>query len=396
MAYNSLKDVEADLLRRIQELRATQKSRRKRDSIGQKAFGFVSTAQFFGMDTDPFAVELARVTLMIARKMAHDRLGLTEQELPLDNLDANIVAADALFTPWPAADAIVGNPPFLGGKHLRLNLGDAYCDRVFARFAAVRDSVDFCSYWFRLAHDALGPGGRAGLVATNSIRHGKSRRATLEYIQQHGGHIHQAISSQPWSGEANVHVSIVNWSRERPQSCRLDGEEVAQINTSLRATADVSEAVRLQANRSLCFQGGDSCRQRLQCGAGDGPGLDHTGSPQCGGGEAILDGRKPGPQPAGNPRSLDHRLCRNDAGGSRNLCLAIPAGEGSGAAGAAKKSPRNNTNQLVALWREAACHARCPSVTSNLFRRSESVEVGYLFGYALTLPSRRPQCCDRQ
>ncbi|MFN9620941.1 MAG: DNA methyltransferase [Synechococcaceae cyanobacterium] len=255
MAYNSLKDLEADLLRRIQELRAAQKSRRKRDSVGQKAFGFVSTAQFFGMDTDPFAVELARVTLMIARKMAHDRLGLTEQELPLDNLDANIVAADALFTPWPAADAIVGNPPFLGGKHLRLNLGDAYCDRVFARFADVRDSVDFCSYWFRLAHDALGPEGRAGLVATNSIRHGKSRRATLEYIQQHGGHIHQAISSQPWSGEANVHVSIVNWSRERPQSCRLDGEEVAQINTSLRATADVSEAVRLQANRNLCFQG---------------------------------------------------------------------------------------------------------------------------------------------
>jgi hypothetical protein len=249
MAYNGLKDIEATVLGKIQ-------GRRRSEALkGQVAFGFVNTNQFFGMDTDPFAVELARVTLMIARKVAHDRLGLTEQELPLDNLDRNIVQADALFTPWPEADAIVGNPPFLGGKHMRLNLGDQYIDRVFGRFPEVRDSVDFCSYWFRLAHDAMKQGGRAGLVATNSIRHGKSRRATLDYIKQHGGYIHSAVSSQPWSGEANVHVSIVNWAKQKPESCRLDDESVKEINTSLRSTVDVSEAVRLRANRGFCFQG---------------------------------------------------------------------------------------------------------------------------------------------
>ena len=249
IAYNGLKDIEATILSKIQ-------GRRRSEALkGQGAFGFVTANQFFGMDTDPFAVELARVTLMIARKVAHDRLGLTEQELPLDNLDKNIIEADALFTPWPEADAIVGNPPFLGGKHMRLNLGDEYIDRVFGRFPEVRDSVDFCSYWFRLAHNALKEDSRAGLVATNSIRHGKSRRATLDYIKQNGGYIHSAVSSQPWSGEANVHVSIVNWAKQRPESCRLDDENVATINTSLRSTKDVSEAVRLQANRGYCFQG---------------------------------------------------------------------------------------------------------------------------------------------
>lgn len=191
MAYNAVKDLEVSILQRIGERRSSEAMK------DQAVLGLVTPLQFFGMDISPFAVELARVTLMIARKVANDRLGLTERDLPLDNLDANITTADALFTPWPEADAYVGNPPFLGGKHMRLNLGDAYVDRVVARFPEVRDSVDFCTYWFRLAHEQLKPEDRAGLVATNSIRHGKSRRASLDYIRDHGGHIHAAISSQP-------------------------------------------------------------------------------------------------------------------------------------------------------------------------------------------------------
>ena len=250
MSYNAVKDLEVSILRRIDERRSSEA---KKD---QGVLGLVTPLQFFGMDTSPFAVELARVTLMIARKVANDRLGLTERDLPLDNLDNNIRAADALFTPWPEADAYVGNPPFLGGKHMRLNLGDEYVERVFQRFPEVRDSVDFCTYWFRLAQENLKPDGRAGLVATNSIRRGKSRRASLDYIRDNGGHIHAAISTQPWSGEANVHVSIVNWSQDAAGGYRLDGVEVPTINTSLRSTVDVSsEAIRLSANKSRCFQG---------------------------------------------------------------------------------------------------------------------------------------------
>jgi hypothetical protein len=249
MAYNAVKGLEVSILQGIAERRSSEAMK------DQAVLGLVTPLQFFGMDLSPFAVELARVTLMIARKVANDRLGLTERDLPLDNLDANITVADALFTPWPEAEAYVGNPPFLGGKHMRLNLSDAYLDQVVARFPEVRDSVDFCTYWFRLAHEQLKPEGRAGLVATNSIRHGKSRRASLDYIRDHGGHIHAAISSQPWSGEANVHVCIVNWSKQPQASCRLDGETVATINTCLRSSVDVSEAVRLQANKGFCFQG---------------------------------------------------------------------------------------------------------------------------------------------
>jgi len=253
VAYQELKSVEFDLLQRLQGL----------DPTG-KYISLVTPQQFFGMDINSFAVELAKVTLMIGRGMAIRKLNLPESSLPLDTLDQNIVCKDALFTDWVKADAIIGNPPFLGGKHMRLNLGDEYIDRVFAKFPNLRD-VDFCSYWFRVAHDNLEVNGRAGLVATNSISQGKSRAVSLDYIVQNNGIIHDAVSTQPWSGEAAVHVSIVNWIKPSPPAplpegegskiYHLDGQPVASINSALKSTIDVSQAVRLKANLNICFQG---------------------------------------------------------------------------------------------------------------------------------------------
>lgn len=246
IAYQELKRIEMLLLDKIAE--------RRKSSRDQLQIGFVTPQQFYGIDTNPFAVELARVTLMIARKIAIDNLNLYEPALPLDSLDNNIVCQDALFTEWHQADAIIGNPPFLGGKYMRAALGDEYIDKVFQRFPDIKD-VDFCAYWFRLANNHLGEKGRAGLVGTNSISQGKSRIAALDYITQNNGYIHEAVSTQPWSGAAKVHVSIVNWCKEKPQNYYLDNVIISQINSSLQATIDVSKAVRLKANLNKCFQG---------------------------------------------------------------------------------------------------------------------------------------------
>ena len=249
LAYQELKRIEVMLLAK---LATKQKASEKAQQVPKET---VTPNQFFGMDVNPFAVELAKVTLMIARKVAIDQHGLSESALPLDTLDENIVCQDALFSDWVKADAIIGNPPFLGGKRVRLSLGNEYIERIFAKFSDVKDSVDFCAYWFRLAHNHLDKNGRAGLVGTNSISQGKSRTASLEYIFQNGGYIHDAISTQEWSGEAAVHVSIVNWVKKQPAIYRLDNKEVSRINSSLQAELDVSQAVRLKANLNLCFTG---------------------------------------------------------------------------------------------------------------------------------------------
>jgi hypothetical protein len=244
VAYQELKSVEFDLLQRLQGLDPTR-----------GYMSLVTPQQFFGMDINSFAVELAKVTLMIGRGVAMKKLNLPEASLPLDMLDQNVICTDALFTDWVKADAIIGNPPFLGGKRIRSNLGDEYINRVFTKFPDVKDSVDFCSYWFRLAHNNLDENGRAGLVATNSISQGKSRAASLDYISQNSGYIYDAVSTQEWSGEAAVHVSIVNWSKQQPKRYILDSKTVLRINSSLQAEIDVSQAIRLKANLNICFTG---------------------------------------------------------------------------------------------------------------------------------------------
>jgi hypothetical protein len=117
----------------------------------------------------------------------------------------------ALFTEWVDVDAIVGNPPFLGGLKVRGELGEPYLRRLQERFPGVNGRTDLCAYWFRRAHDHLRPGARAGLVATNSIRDGNTREASTDYIVKNGGTITNAVSSRDWPGDAVVKVSMVNW-----------------------------------------------------------------------------------------------------------------------------------------------------------------------------------------
>ncbi|MCS6267458.1 MAG: class I SAM-dependent DNA methyltransferase [Vampirovibrio sp.] len=215
----------------------------------------VSPLQFYGMDVKPFAVELAKLTLEIGRKIAVDRFGLAENVLPLDNLDENITCGDALFTPWHPADAIIGNPPFIGGKRIRQELGDEKTEQLYKAFKEVKGQVDYCAFWFRKAQEHLAP--RCGLVATNSVAQGVTREASLKYIERMGGVIHNAVSSQPWSGEAVVHVSLVNWVKQgiAIKQKMLDDQPVESINSTLKNEVDVTTAKRLKSNLKKSFEG---------------------------------------------------------------------------------------------------------------------------------------------
>jgi len=246
LAYQELKRIETLLLEKIQSL---SKSKNK-----QMQMGLVTPLQFYGMDTNPFAVELARVTLTIARKIAIDNLQLTEPALPLDTLDNNIVCQDALFSEWVKADAIIGNPPFLGGKKLRIELGDEYAEKLYKAFPDVKGQPDFCVFWFRKAADLLDNKGRGGLVGTNSIAQVSGRKASLDYIVSKGGIIHDGISTQTWSGDAAVHVSIANWTKEKQKQNFLDSVEVPFITSSLKSEISVTNAVKLQANKNFSFE----------------------------------------------------------------------------------------------------------------------------------------------
>lgn len=260
MAYQELKLAEQLLLDKLVE--TSQSS--------QLEMGFVTPLQFYGIDNNSFAVELARVTLTIARKVAIDKLGINETVLPLDTLNKNIVCKDALFSKWPQVNAIIGNPPFQSKNKMQAELGRSYINKLREKYSEVPGRADYCVYWFRKSHDELPENGRAGLVGTNTIRQNYSREGELDYIVNNSGTITEAVSSQPWSGDAVVHVSIINWVKRKvigkkklynqigdKESNPWEIIELDYINSALSTGFNVTQAKKLKinVNSQSCYQG---------------------------------------------------------------------------------------------------------------------------------------------
>lgn len=277
VSYRELVRVEIYLLNRLRSEFSEKEFIKK-----VKSLSLVSPRQFFGIDRDSFGVELAKVTLMLAKKLALDEaksvleesqieIDLSEDDvLPLENLNSNFICGDALFQSWPEAHAIVGNPPYQSKNKLQQELGRVYVNELRSSYPEIDGRADYCVYWFRKAHDALKSNERAGLVGTNTIRQNYSRISGLDYILDSGGQIVEAVSTMGWSGDASVDVSIVSWIKgEQKGPKRLyaqkgsdpsEGwrfEDLDSINSSLTFFTDVSKAKTLSANAKLggCFQG---------------------------------------------------------------------------------------------------------------------------------------------
>jgi hypothetical protein len=241
VAYRELRRIEAELRRRATDMR------RNAGLAAQQTLSvYFPLTNMKGIEIDPFAVQLARVTLWMGHKLAADELGLDETVLPLADL-SEVRRGDALRLEWPRADAIIGNPPYHGSQRLRGELGDAYVEWLKSEFGI--GIKDYAVYWFRKAHERL---------ATNSISQNRNRGASLDWICENGGVIVNAVSKQPWPGEAVVNVSIVDWVKEPSGTVAplLDGVPVSGISPALgRSETDVSSAERLAANRGRAFQG---------------------------------------------------------------------------------------------------------------------------------------------
>jgi type II restriction/modification system DNA methylase subunit YeeA len=158
---------------------------------------------------------------------------------------------------WPEADVIIGNPPFLGDKKMRSDLGDEYVEDLRRLYAGrIPGQSDLCCYWFEKARAmiAAGVARRAGLLATQGIR-GGANRTVLERIKQ-SGDIFWAQSDRVWILDgASVHVSMVAFDSGSELSRTLDGLTVTAITPDLTSAADLTQAHRLAENSGMSFIG---------------------------------------------------------------------------------------------------------------------------------------------
>ncbi len=256
VALQSLKALERQVL--VWEANTLQKEMRV-PSIGPH--------NVLGIELNSFAAELARVTIWIGEIQWMIANGFTYARNPVLRTLENIECRDAVLdlsdpaTPkepeWPDAYAITGNPPFIGNKMLRRNLGDAYVERLFAVYdGRLSSEVDFVCYWHEKARAmiAAGRAKRAGLLATQGIRNGANRHV-LQRIKETGD-IFLAWSDEPWVVEgAAVHVSIIGYDDGTQTYRMLDGQAVPTINADLSAGVDLTRAKVLTENAGIAFQG---------------------------------------------------------------------------------------------------------------------------------------------
>ncbi len=227
----------------------------------------VSPRQMHGLEIDPYAAQIARTALWIGYIQWHQFNGFAYRHDPiLSSLDT-IQQTDAILDlsdpdnpkepEWPAAEFIVGNPPFLGHNPFRDQLGDNYTDSLYTLYGdRIPNSSDLCCYWFEKAHAKIASGEtkRAGLLATQAIRF-PSNRPVLTRIKETGD-IFAAISDQNWVLDgANVHISIICFDNGDETIRTLDGIQVASINDDLTSGMDLTLAKPLAENRNAAFQG---------------------------------------------------------------------------------------------------------------------------------------------
>jgi type II restriction/modification system DNA methylase subunit YeeA len=216
-----------------------------------------------GIEVNPYASELARVTVWIGEIQWMRRNGFDVERKPilrpLDTMECRdaVVNLDDSKAVWPEAEFIVGNPPFLGGKLMRSGLGDHDVETLFELYRErVPPEADLVTYWFEKARAQVESGQtkRVGLVATNSIRGGANRRVLDRIVSESS--IFEAWSDEPWvidGASVRVSLSCFGTTDDTPW---LDGRPASRINADLTAgDLDLTTAKCLDENRGVSFMG---------------------------------------------------------------------------------------------------------------------------------------------
>ena len=230
-----------------------------------------------GIELNEYAAELARVTVWIGElQWRLDKgYGFKTQPVlePLDHIECRdaVLFRDGggleesgeliALAEWPVADAVIGNPPFLGDKKMRAELGSEYTETLrHAYDGRVPGGADLVCYWFEKARAQIEVGAlqRAGLVATQAIRSG-ANRVVLDAIVN-STRIFDAWPDEPWvNNGAAVRVSMVAFGVS-DQPARLAGDDVSTIYADLKAPGvggglDLTTAVALPQNVGASFFG---------------------------------------------------------------------------------------------------------------------------------------------
>jgi len=137
----------------------------------------------------------------------------------------------------PGFDAVIANPPFLGGKKLTAAFGTAYREYLVNVIAnGVKGNADFLAYFVLRTSELVKRSGFIGLVCTNSISEGDTREVGLDEIVSDGRKIVYALVDLKWPGQAALTISILVLAGPDWRGARvLNNVEVEEITQYLKS-----------------------------------------------------------------------------------------------------------------------------------------------------------------
>lgn len=308
VALRRMKQLEGEALKLLQDIGGEE-------AVARVAGISVKPDQFFGMELNKRAVEIAELVLWIGYIQWHMRTRSTVPPEPVLGSSDHVQAKDALITwagyphpqlkrdalgkpvadgqgnelyvypnaisaDWPEADFIVGNPPFVGGKDIRGRLGAGYAEALWSANPKMNPAADFVMYWWDHAAELLVRKGtrlrRFGFVTTNSITQVFQRRVLERRLADASPvSLVLAIPDHPWTkaskDAAAVRIAItVAEAGDRDGRARfvtretgLDTDEPTiefveregKINPDLTIGVDVTKSKALVANDAICSPG---------------------------------------------------------------------------------------------------------------------------------------------
>jgi len=294
VALELMKKLEGDVLEALADLGGQEALRLETHSVDPHTF--------YGMEINPRAAAIAELVLWIGHLQWHFRTRGGAPTPPILQAFHNIEQKDAVLTwdgyplpkvvegretyphacrpDWPAAEFIVGNPPFIGGGLVRSRLGNARAEALWAAHQQMNESADFVMYWWDRAAELLTrrstPLRRFGFVTTNSISQVFQRRVMERHLNAKKPiSLLMAIPDHPWTraspDSAAVRIAMTvaaagsheGLLREVVSEVGVDTDapligfrdRTGTINSDLTVGVDVTAAVALEANEGLCSPG---------------------------------------------------------------------------------------------------------------------------------------------
>ena len=185
----------------------------------------VNLSQFKGLEIDPFAAEIAKVSMWLTEHQMNietgKSFGQTFVKLPLDE-NQNIIQGDSLTFDWtnlcdPKNCILIGNPPYLGKNEINSTQKDSF--QSLMKELPGYKTLDYVSGWIKKSSDFIEDKSTFSYVLTASVIQGEQCKPIWEYAFNKGCEIFSAHKPFNWKSNgqhaAGVHCIIVSASKSR-------------------------------------------------------------------------------------------------------------------------------------------------------------------------------------